>query len=105
MASAILPVISHDLRRLAYPAHRPPSPDDEAPAPADTPGLAAAGAFACGGRAGRDLPARQDRLPELHRPGVSRARADALGGSPELPRALARHRVPERRLEDGRVHA
>ena len=87
------------------PAHRPPPPDAEAPEAADAPRLAAAGAFARGGRVRRDLPAGQDRLPELHQPGVPRARADEMGRPAELPRAVARHGVPALRLEDRRVHA
>src|SRR6185436_8530126 len=82
----------------------PPPPDDEAPAPADAPRVAAALAVPRGGRVRRDLPTREDGLPELDGPGVPGARADELGRPPELSRPPARLGVPERRLEDDRVH-
>src|SRR5581483_11675345 len=72
----------------------PPPPRHEAPASADAPRVAAAPAGARGGRARCDVPAREDRLPELHRPGVPGAPADEVGRAPELPRPLARLALP-----------
>ena len=50
-------------------------------------------------------PLAQDGLPELHRPGVPRAPADAVGRPPELQGPLARHDVPPLDLGDDQVHA
>ena len=44
-------------------------------------------------------------LPELHRPGVPRAPADAVGRPAELQGPLARHGVPPLDLGDDQVHA
>ncbi len=79
-ASAILPRLTPDVdRRDPSTSPPPPAQVDEAPAAADAARLAAAPAVTRGRRVRRDLPARQDHLPELHRPAVPRARARATG--------------------------
>src|SRR5207253_10072067 len=85
--------------------HRPPTaastPRIAAAAPADASRVDDAPPGDRGGRARRDLSAGADALPELHEPAVPGSRADEVDRLQELPRSLARHRLPPRHLGDG----
>ena len=58
-----------------------------------------------GRRVRRDLPARQDRLPELHRPGVPRGSSRRSGSGSRTTASSGTTRLPRRGLDDGQVHA